>query len=329
MVRSDATAFRVLLAQPRAFCAGVERAIQAVERALDQRPADDTRPVFVRHEIVHNRTVVEGLRARGAVFVDETSEIPQGATAVFSAHGVAPSVRREAAERKLRTIDATCPLVARVHAAVQRHAAHGYTVLYIGGAGHAEVRGVMGEAPTHITLIETVADAALVEVPDPDRVAYDTETTFAVDDVASIVNVLRTRFPSIVGPDAGDVCYAVQNRQEAVQRLVAHHGVQLLLVIGSPNSANSRRLCEVGLRAGALAAHLLPSADALDADWLRGVDRVGVSAGASAPEFLVQDLIARLRALGAASVQTVEVRAEDVAFNLPVMPDWGGARRGL
>jgi 4-hydroxy-3-methylbut-2-en-1-yl diphosphate reductase len=315
--------FQVLLAQPRAFCAGVERAIQTVELALQRRAPNDTRPVYVRREIVHNRTVVDELRTHGAVFVQDTSEIPHGATAVFSAHGVAPHVRREAAERALETIDATCPLVARVHAAVRRYVARGYTILYIGGAGHDEVEGVIGEAPERVILVQSVADAAVVEVPDPDKVAYCTETTFALDDVAAIVDVLRDRFPAIVGPEAGDVCYAVQNRQEAVRSLVERHGAQLVLVMGSPNSANSRRLCEVALRAGARAAYLLGSATQLDPTWLRGVQRVGVSAGASAPERLVQELIGHLRELGASSVQTVEVRVEDVVFALPPGADRG------
>jgi 4-hydroxy-3-methylbut-2-en-1-yl diphosphate reductase len=323
MATSEALGFQVLLAQPRAFCAGVERAIQTVERALERRAPGDTRPVYVRHEIVHNRTVVTELRARGAVFVADTQEIPEGATAIFSAHGVAPQVRREAVERRLETIDATCPLVARVHASVLRHVARGFTILYIGGRGHAEVDGVMGEAPGRVILVQSVADAAVVEVPDPNRVAYATETTLALDEVAAIVTALRARFPALVGPEAGDVCYAVQNRQEAVRALVERHGAELVLVLGSSISANSRRLCEVALRAGARAAYLLESAGQLDPAWLRGVQRAGVSAGASAPERRVQELVGRLRELGAGSVRVVELRLEDVVFALPPMPDRG------
>ena len=211
--------------------------------------------------------------------------------------------------------------LARVHASVRRHAARGYTVVYIGGAGHAEVEGVIGEAPDHVILVQSVADAAVVKILDPNKVAYCTETTFAIDDVAAIVKVLRARFPAIIGPEAGDVCYAVQNRQEAVLGLVERHHAQLVLVMGSSNSANSRRLGEVALRAGARAAQLLESADQLDPAWLRGVQRVGVSAGASAPERLVQELVGRLRELGASSVQTVELRVEDVVFTLPPVPD--------
>jgi (E)-4-hydroxy-3-methyl-but-2-enyl pyrophosphate reductase len=251
MIETTPLEFQVLLAQPRAFCAGVERAIQTVEMALERRAPNDKRPVYVRHEIVHNKTVVDGLRARGAVFVQATREIPEGATTVFSAHGVAPDVQSQAAQRALETIDATCPLVARVHASVRRHVARGHTILYIGGAGHAEVEGVISEAPDRVILIQSVADAASVEIRDPNRVAYCTETTFAIDTVAAIVKVLRARFPAIIGPEAGDVCYAVQNRQEAVLGLVERHHAQLVLVMGSSNSANSRRLGEVALRAGA------------------------------------------------------------------------------
>jgi 4-hydroxy-3-methylbut-2-enyl diphosphate reductase len=228
----------------------------------------------------------------------------------------------------LETIDATCPLVARVHASVRRHLARGYTILYIGGAGHDEVEGVIGEAPDRVILIESVDDARAISVPDPTRVAYCTETTFALDDVAAIVQVLRARFPNIVGPDAGDVCYAVQNRQEAVRHLVQRHAAEVVLVMGSANSANARRLCEVAMRAGAREAHLLGSAAELDPNWLRGAHRVGVSAGASAPERLVQDLLARLRELGASSVRTVEVRVENEHFATPPIADHRPTRQG-
>jgi len=309
-------AFTVLLAAPRGFCAGVERAIRTVELALDNRAPGDARPVYVRHEIVHNKVVVDDLRARGAVFVEDTREIPAGATAVFSAHGISPTVRQEAAARGLMTLDATCPLVSRVHAAVLRYAARGYTILFVGHAGHPEVEGVMGEAPDQVRLIQTIADASRVEVPDEGRVAYATQTTLSLDDVSAIVDTLRARFPSMVGPESGDVCYATQNRQEAVLALVSQHGAEVVLVMGSPNSSNSNRLREVAESAGAR-AYLLGRADELQADWLAGANRVGVSAGASTPEHLVQGLVERLRTLGATDVQTVETRVEDVFFAPP------------
>ncbi|TME39740.1 MAG: 4-hydroxy-3-methylbut-2-enyl diphosphate reductase [Chloroflexi bacterium] len=309
-------AFTVLLAAPRGFCAGVERAIRTVELALDNRAPGDARPVYVRHEIVHNKVVVDELRARGAVFVEDTREIPAGATAVFSAHGISPTVRQEAAARGLMTLDATCPLVSRVHAAVLRYAARGYTILFVGHAGHPEVEGVMGEAPDQVRLIQTIADASRVEVPDEGRVAYATQTTLSLDDVSAIVDTLRARFPSMVGPESGDVCYATQNRQEAVLALVSQHGADVVLVLGSPNSSNSNRLREVAESAGAR-AYLLGRADELQADWLAGANRVGVSAGASTPEHLVQGLVERLRTLGATDVQTVETRVEDVFFAPP------------
>src|SRR5438445_403789 len=291
-------AFSVLLAAPRGFCAGVERAIRTVELALDNRAPGDARPVYVRHEIVHNKVVVDELRARGAVFVEDTREIPSGAKAVFSAHGVSPTVRKEAAARGLMTLDATCPLVSRVHAAVLRYAARGYTILFVGHAGHPEVEGVMGEAPDQVRLIQTIADASRVKVPDEGRVAYATQTTLSLDDVSAIVDTLRARFPQMIGPESGDVCYATQNRQEAVLALVQHHATDLVLILGSPNSSNSNRLREVAETAGAR-AYLLGTVAELDPSWLIGAQRVGVSAGASTPEHLVQSLIDHLRALGA------------------------------
>jgi 4-hydroxy-3-methylbut-2-enyl diphosphate reductase len=308
--------FSVLLAAPRGFCAGVERAIRTVELALEHRAPGDDRPVYVRHEIVHNKMVVDDLRARGAVFVEDTRLIPERATAVFSAHGVSPQVREEAAARELVTLDATCPLVSRVHAAVLRYAARGHTVLFVGHAGHPEVEGVMGEAPTQVKLIQTVHEADTVEVTDPNRVAYATQTTLSLDDVSSIVDALRRRFPKMVGPDAGDICYATTNRQEAVLALVQKYAADLVLVLGSPNSSNSNRLREVAEAAGAR-AHLLGSASELDPAWLEGVECVGISAGASTPEHLVQGLVARLQELGAAEVRTVETRVEDVFFAPP------------
>ena len=308
--------FTVLLAAPRGFCAGVERAIRTVELALDGRAAGDQRPVYVRHEIVHNKVVVDDLRARGAVFVEDTSEIPTGATAVFSAHGISPRVRDEAVVRNLVTLDATCPLVSRVHAAVLRYAGRGYTILFVGHAGHPEVEGVMGEAPDRVKLVQTIADAEHIEVHDPTRVAYATQTTLSLDDVSAIVDALRRRFPAMVGPEAGDVCYATTNRQEAVQALVKQHAADVVLVLGSPNSSNSNRLREVAETAGAR-GYLLGTAAELDPAWLDGAQRVGVSAGASTPEHLVQALLDRLRALGASGVQTVETRVEDVFFAPP------------
>jgi 4-hydroxy-3-methylbut-2-enyl diphosphate reductase len=308
--------FTVLLAAPRGFCAGVERAIRTVELALDARAPGDQRPVYVRHEIVHNKVVVDDLRARGAVFVEDTREIPTGATAVFSAHGISPAVRDEAVARGLVTLDATCPLVSRVHAAVLRYAGRGYTILFVGHAGHPEVEGVMGEAPDQVKLVQTIADAQRIEVADPARVAYATQTTLSMDDVSAIVDALRRRFPAMVGPEAGDVCYATTNRQEAVLALVQQHAADVVLVLGSPNSSNSNRLREVAETAGAR-GYLLGTAAELDPSWLDGAQRVGVSAGASTPEHLVQALLDRLRTLGASDVQTVETRVEDVFFAPP------------
>jgi 4-hydroxy-3-methylbut-2-enyl diphosphate reductase len=310
--------FTVLLAAPRGFCAGVERAIRTVELALDARAPGDARPVFVRHEIVHNKAVVDDLRARGAVFVDDTDDIPSGATAVFSAHGIAPGVRDAAVARGLVTLDATCPLVSKVHAAVLRYAGRGYTILFVGHAGHPEVEGVMGEAPDQVRLVQTVADAERVDVPDPHKVAYATQTTLSLDDVAAIVEALRQRFPDMVGPSAGDVCYATQNRQEAVNALVAQHRADVVLVVGSPNSSNSNRLREVAENAGAR-GYLMGTVDELQPSWLIGAARVGVSAGASTPEHLVQALVERLEQLGATDVQTVETSIEDVFFAPPPM----------
>jgi 4-hydroxy-3-methylbut-2-enyl diphosphate reductase len=315
--------FTVLLAAPRGFCAGVERAIRTVEMALDAREPDDTRPVYVRHEIVHNQTVVDDLRARGAVFVEDTADIPNGATAVFSAHGVSPAVRSQADDRGLVMLDATCPLVSRVHAAVLRYADRGYTIAFIGHAGHPEVEGVMGEAPGQVLLVETVEDAERVQVADPEHMAYATQTTLSVDDAGTIVEALRRRFPRIAGPEAGDICYATTNRQEAVRALVEQEQADVVLVLGSPNSSNSNRLREVAEQAGAR-AHLLSSVADLDPAWLTGAQRVGVTAGASTPERLVEALVDRLRTLGGERIETVQTSIEDVYFAPPPLP---GRRR--
>jgi 4-hydroxy-3-methylbut-2-enyl diphosphate reductase len=301
---------KVLLASPRGFCAGVDRAIEIVELALSIYG----RPVYVRHEIVHNRHVVDRLRGMGAVFVDELAEIPAGSVVVFSAHGVSPEVRREAERRGLRAVDATCPLVTKVHLEARRHAAAGREILLIGHAGHVEVEGTMGEAPLRMRLVESVADAEAVAVADPSRVAYLTQTTLSVDDTRAIVAVLRRRFPSIEGPPQEDICYATQNRQNAVKALGA--SIDLLLVVGAPNSSNSQRLVEVA-RAQGIAAHLVEEAAEIDPAWLAGRAAVGVTAGASAPEDLVQSIVERLRALGGDAPVEVPTVVENVRFALP------------
>ncbi len=301
---------RILLAAPRGFCAGVDRAIEIVELALSIYG----RPVFVRHEIVHNRHVVERLRGMGAVFVDDLAEVPGGAVVVFSAHGVSPAVREEAARRGLRPIDATCPLVTKVHLEARRHAAEGREILLIGHGGHVEVEGTMGEAPGRIRLVESVADAERVEVRDPARVAYLTQTTLSVDDTRAIVEVLRRRFPRIAGPPQEDICYATQNRQNAVKGLAPR--IDLLLVVGAPNSSNSRRLVEVS-RAAGVRAELVEEAADIDPTWLAGVGTLGITAGASAPEDLVGSIVERLRTLGGEEPVEVPTVVENVRFALP------------
>jgi 4-hydroxy-3-methylbut-2-enyl diphosphate reductase len=301
---------RVLLASPRGFCAGVDRAIEIVELAL----AIYGRPVFVRHEIVHNRHVVDRLRGMGAVFVDGIGEIPEGSVVVFSAHGVSPKVREEAEARRLRAIDATCPLVTKVHLEARRHAAAGREILLIGHGGHVEVEGTMGEAPLRMKLVQSVEDAERVEVQDPGKTAFLTQTTLSVDDTRAIVEVLRRRFPAIQGPPQEDICYATQNRQNAVKGLAAD--IQVLLVVGAPNSSNSQRLVEVA-RAGGVAAHLVEEAADIDPAWVRGVGTVGVTAGASAPEGLVRSIVERLRALGGGEPVEVPTVVENVRFALP------------
>jgi 4-hydroxy-3-methylbut-2-enyl diphosphate reductase len=301
---------RVLLAAPRGYCAGVERAVVTVERAL----ALYGPPVYVRRQIVHNSYVVENLRSRGAVFVESVDEVPRNALVVFSAHGVAPAVRAAAAESALRTIDATCPLVTKVHAEARRYAADGYTVVLVGHAGHEEVEGTMGEAPGAIVLVESVADAERLEVPDPRRIAYVTQTTLSVDETREIIAVLRQRFPALHGPAKEDICYATTNRQRAVKELLGE--VELLLVIGSANSSNSQRLVEVAHAAG-VPAHLIESERDLDERWLAGIETVGVTSGASAPEVLVERLCQWFRARGVKEIDELSPEREDVFFRLP------------
>ncbi|HWA78767.1 MAG TPA: 4-hydroxy-3-methylbut-2-enyl diphosphate reductase [Acetobacteraceae bacterium] len=301
---------RVILAQPRGFCAGVERAIEIVERALRKFGP----PIYVRHEIVHNRSVVEDLRKRGAIFVDELAEVPPGARTIFSAHGVARQVEQEAAERELPVIDATCPLVAKVHNQGRRYASQGREVVLIGHAGHAEVEGTIGQVPGKVHLVQTVADVARLTVADPEKLAYVTQTTLSVDDTRGIIAALEARFPSIVGPEVRDICYATQNRQQAVRELGRQ--VDLILVVGSRNSSNSNRLREIGAELGK-PSYLIDDASDLDHAWFEGVSSVGVTAGASAPEMLVQGVLDGLRAFDEIEVTTLDGVAEDVRFRFP------------
>jgi 4-hydroxy-3-methylbut-2-enyl diphosphate reductase len=304
------TVEQLLLAAPRGYCAGVDRAVQTVERALELHGA----PVYVRKEIVHNKHVVDQLRARGAIFVEEETDVPKGAVTVFSAHGVAPSVHANAAARDLRTIDATCPLVTKVHVEAKRFAADGYTIVLIGHGGHEEVEGTMGEAPEHIVLVETEADVDALEVADPERVAYISQTTLSVDETQAIIDRLRQRYPAIVGPRTDDICYATTNRQSAVKQMADQ--CDLVLVIGSRNSSNSVRLVEVARDYGA-ESHLIDNESEVREDWLAGKRVVGVSSGASAPEELVQRLVAFFRARGVQDVREFNVVHEDVRFMLP------------
>jgi 4-hydroxy-3-methylbut-2-en-1-yl diphosphate reductase len=301
---------KLLLAAPRGYCAGVDRAVQTVERALELHGA----PVYVRKEIVHNKTVVEQLRARGAVFVDSVADVPEGATVVFSAHGVAPSVHAKAQARSLATIDATCPLVTKVHVEAKKFAADGYTIVLIGHAGHEEVEGTMGEAPESIVLVQTEDDVDRLEVEDPERIAYISQTTLSVDETRAIINRLRRRFPAIIGPRTDDICYATTNRQAAVKQLAAQ--CDLVLVIGSRNSSNSNRLVEVAREHGA-DSYLIDSESEVREEWLEGKRVVGITSGASAPESLVQRLVEFFRDRGTSDVQELEVVQEDVRFMLP------------
>ena len=302
---------KLLLAAPRGYCAGVDRAVQTVERALTLHGA----PVYVRKEIVHNKHVVEQLRERGAVFVDELDDrIPEGAITVFSAHGVSPAVHAEAERRGLQTLDATCPLVTKVHREALKFAADGYTIVLIGHDGHEEVEGTMGEAPESIVLVETEEDVDRLEVEDPDKLAYISQTTLSVDETRAIIDRLRERFPNITGPRTDDICYATTNRQAAVKQMAPH--CELVLVIGSRNSSNSNRLVEVAREHGA-ASHLIDHAAQIRDEWLDGVETVGISSGASAPEELVQQVVDFFRARGTADVAEFEVVQEDVRFMLP------------
>ncbi len=305
---------QVLLANPRGFCAGVDRAIEIVERALAQFGA----PIYVRHEVVHNRHVVEDLRERGAVFVDELDEVPDDATVVFSAHGVSAAVAGEAERRQLQVFDATCPLVTKVHMEVLRYAREGRDVVLIGHAGHPEVEGTMGRFDTRfggcIHLVEDLADVASLAVGGPERLAFVSQTTLSVDDTREIIEALKARFPAVRAPQRDDICYATQNRQDAVKALAER--CDLVLVVGSANSSNSNRLREIAAKRG-VAAYLVNGALDVQAEWLRGRSCVGVTAGASAPEVLVRDLVERLRALGAAEVAELDGLEENVVFNLP------------
>ena len=300
----------ILLANPRGFCAGVERAIEIVERALQRFGA----PIYVRHEVVHNKFVVDDLRNKGAIFVEELDEVPAGNTVIFSAHGVSLAVREEAEKRGLRVFDATCPLVTKVHIEVGRMREQGREIIMIGHKGHPEVEGTMGQVNTGIHLVETPEDVATLQVADPDLLAYVTQTTLSVDDAANIVNALRERFPNIVGPKKDDICYATQNRQDAVKFMTPHADV--VFVVGSKNSSNSNRLREVAELRG-VPAYLVDNAAGIDPAWVEGKRRVGVTAGASAPEVLVEEVITRLKELSGGSVRNLDGVPEKVTFPLP------------
>ena len=300
----------VVLANPRGFCAGVDRAIAIVEQALLQFGA----PIFVRHEVVHNRFVVDDLKRKGAVFVDQLDEVPRGATVVFSAHGVSQAVRLEAEARGLRVFDATCPLVTKVHVEIVKMRRQDREIVMIGHAGHPEVEGTMGQCDGGVYLVESVADVAKLHVRDPEKLAYVTQTTLSVDDAAAVVAALKVRFPSILGPRRNDICYATQNRQDAVKMLASD--VDVVIVVGSPNSSNSNRLREVAIHRG-IAAYMVDRADELRPEWIAGKHRVGVTAGASAPEVLVREVVARLQSMGPGTVTELRGVVEKVVFPLP------------
>ena len=302
---------QVILAQPRGFCAGVERAIAIVEMAIEKFGP----PVYVRHEIVHNPHVVERLRQKGAVFVEETDAIPEGAVTIFSAHGVAESVESQATSRGLNVIDATCPLVEKVHKEGQRYAKLGYEIIMIGHDGHPEVEGTLGRISGKVHLISEVPDVAELQVTDPEKLAYVTQTTLSVDDTKDVIDALKARFPAIIGPSTKDICYATQNRQAAVRELAKH--VEVVLVIGARNSSNSNRLQERAEESG-VAAYLIEDASHLNPDWVRGKRAVGITAGASAPEDLVQDLLSRLRAIEPIEISVLPGIEENVHFRLPL-----------
>lgn len=302
---------KVLLAAPRGYCAGVDRAVVTVEKALDLYGA----PVYVRKQIVHNKHVVETLEKRGAIFVDEVEEVPEGATVVFSAHGVAPEVHTQAAERGLKTIDATCPLVTKVHAEAKRFASEGYDIILIGHDGHEEVVGTMGEAPEAITLVEDPASAETLEVKNPDKLIWLSQTTLSVDETMQTVDTLKSRFPNLMSPPSDDICYATQNRQVAVKEIAKQSDV--VIVVGSGNSSNSVRLVEVALDAGAGSAYRVDSASEIDPSWLEGAVTVGVTSGASVPENLVSEVLDYLAARGFGSVEEVQTAEETLVFALP------------
>ncbi len=302
---------KVLLAAPRGYCAGVDRAVIAVEKALEQYGA----PVYVRHEIVHNKYVVKTLERKGAIFVDETEEVPEGNIVIFSAHGVAPVVHDEAKRGKLATIDATCPLVTKVHKEAVRYAKEDYDILLIGHEGHEEVIGTSGEAPEHITLVDGPDDVANVEVRDPDKVVWLSQTTLSVDETMETVDALKGRYPNLLSPPSDDICYATQNRQTAVKQMGAE--ADLVIVVGSKNSSNSVRLVEVALGAGARDAHLVDYAEEIDEAWLDGVGTVGVTSGASVPEVLVDGVLEWLAARGYEDVETLTAAEESIHFSLP------------
>ncbi|MFJ6739372.1 4-hydroxy-3-methylbut-2-enyl diphosphate reductase [Streptomyces sp. NPDC091279] len=302
---------RVLLASPRGWCAGVDRAVLAVEKALEQYGP----PIYVRHEIVHNKHVVQTLRDKGAIFVERTDEVPEGAIVLLSAHGVAPTVHAEAAARDLATIDATCPLVTKVHREALRYAREDYDILLIGHEGHEEVIGTSGEAPDHITVVDGPADVADVSVRDESKVVWLSQTTLSVDETMETVDALKSRFPDLTSPPSDDICYATQNRQVAVKRLAEE--ADLVIVVGSRNSSNSVRMVEVALDAGAPAAHLVDFAHEIDEAWLEGVETVGLTSGASAPDVLVDGVLAWLAERGYADVETVTTADESITFALP------------
>ncbi len=311
---------RVVLAQPRGFCAGVERAIEIVERALEKYGP----PIYVRHEIVHNRHVVERLRAKGAHFVDEIDEVPPGSVTIFSAHGVASTIEERAADRGLPVIDATCPLVSKVHIEGQRYANQGREIVLIGHAGHPEIVGTMGRIVGRVHLISTPEEVAALEVADPDKLAFITQTTLSVDDTRAVIEALKARFPTVVGPDTKDICYATQNRQRAARELAGI--VDVVLVVGAPNSSNSNRLREIAAETG-VPSYLIEDARALDPGWVEGVSAVGITAGASAPAELVEDLIDRLRELAEIELAELPGVTENVRFRMPSqLADHAGRR---